>query len=431
LADMVEARVLVFLFFLISAVVAATSTQLRVRYDGYSLIRVFNEPAKVLQDPSSPSIVFAPEIDVWGATPEHVDLLVPPAMLSSTISWLGQQQHEVVVQDIQALIDNEINPERAPWTSVGTRSEFFKDFRDHGEYLRYFDQLVAEHPGLLTMSVIGKTYEGREIVSIRLTTGGDSKPVIYIEAAIHPREWLAPPTALYSLTALVEGYSLGDPVANRLVSEIEWHFVILLNVDGYVYTWNTDRLWRKNRRLNSGSPFYGVDLNRNWGPNNTWCTSGSSTLPLSDTYCGTGPFSEPESLATSKAESALGDRMAGLLAFHTYGPLLLRPYQHTYNKPPEPYNTEVTHLGAKMEAAINGVHNAKYRSIQGSNLYPHSGGTIDWTYESFGVPAYTIELRGNNFIVPASEIILSAEESFVGVCVFSEHILNRYHLRGL
>jgi murein tripeptide amidase MpaA len=40
--------------------------------------------------------------------------------------------------------------------------------------------------------------------------------------------------------------------------------VPVLNVDGYVYTWEIDRLWHKNRRQN-GDGSFGVDLNRNWG----------------------------------------------------------------------------------------------------------------------------------------------------------------------
>ena len=282
---------------------------------------------------------------------------------------------------------------------------------------------MAQYPALLTKSVIGQTFEGRDIVSVRLTTGGATKPVVYIEATTHAREWLAPTTALFTLTTLLEGYTLGDPTASTLVRSLEWHFVVILNADGYIFTWTNDRLWRKNRRRNVGSNFYGVDLNRNWGPNSTWCTSGSSTNPSSDTYCGTAAFSEPETAATSKAELALGSRIVGLLAFHCYGPLLLRPYQFTYDQPPEPYNTEVATLGARMETAINSVHGSRYESIQGSSLYPHSGGTIDWTYENFGVPAYTVELRGNSFIVPVSDIVPCGEENYAGVVVFAQHVL--------
>jgi Zinc carboxypeptidase len=108
--------------------------------------------------------------------------------------------------------------------------------------------------------------------------------------------------------------------------------------DRYVFTWtgSANRLWRKNRRLNSGGS-YGVDLNRNWSVSlsspaifashnfdnfpsifeqfshnlhaihtifnmlldDHWGNFSSHT-PTSDTYCGTAPFSEPESAAISR-----------------------------------------------------------------------------------------------------------------------------------
>ena len=55
-------------------------------------------------------------------------------------------------------------------------------------------------------------------------------------------------------------------------------------------------------------------------------------------------------------------------------------------------------LGLDMEDAINSVHNQRYESIQGSELYPHSGGFIDYVYFNFEVPAYTIELRYALFV---------------------------------
>ena len=51
------------------------------------------------------------------------------------------------------------------------------------------------------------------------------------------------------------------------------HFVFTLlvpvNPDGYVYTWQTDRMWRKTRSNRSSflcdGKVAGVDANRNWG----------------------------------------------------------------------------------------------------------------------------------------------------------------------
>ena len=51
------------------------------------------------------------------------------------------------------------------------------------------------------------------------------------------------------------------------------HFVFTLlvpvNPDGYVYTWEVDRMWRKTRsdrpNLQCDGKVAGVDANRNWG----------------------------------------------------------------------------------------------------------------------------------------------------------------------
>ena len=89
------------------------------------------------------------------------------------------------------------------------------------------------------------------------------------------------------------------------------------------YTWNGDRLWRKNRRVNPGSSCMGVDINRNY--NDHWggvscvnapftplslahfslslsltslCQIGSSNSACSEAYRGESAASEPETQAT-------------------------------------------------------------------------------------------------------------------------------------
>lgn len=39
---------------------------------------------------------------------------------------------------------------------------------------------------------------------------------------------------------------------------------------------------------------------------------------------------------------------------------------------------------------------------------------------------FTLELRGNSFIVPPSYILLSGEEAFAGVLVYGQYISNRF-----
>lgn len=84
--------------------------------------------------------------------------------------------------------------------------------------------------------MIGQTYEGRDIVALSISSGGNGeRPAVFIEAGIHAREWIAPSVALYLLNQLVENYE-----ANKdLVDSLDWFIVPVTNPDGYEYT-NTD-----------------------------------------------------------------------------------------------------------------------------------------------------------------------------------------------
>lgn len=44
---------------------------------------------------------------------------------------------------------------------------------------------------------IGRSFEGRDLKVMRLGIPQEGKPVIWIDAGIHAREWIAPATALH------------------------------------------------------------------------------------------------------------------------------------------------------------------------------------------------------------------------------------------
>ena len=116
-----------------------------------------------------------------------------------------------------------------------------------------------------------------------------------------------------------------DPVVTDLVNTRELWFVLVANPDGYQYTFDSERLWRKNLRDNNGDSQItigdGVDLNRNFDEHWNYDEEGSSTPTSSDTYRGSGPASEPE----TKAMQGLLDRLhfKFMVNYHSYGQLLL------------------------------------------------------------------------------------------------------------
>ncbi|KCV73368.1 hypothetical protein H696_00907 [Fonticula alba] len=310
---------------------------------------------------------------------------------------------------------------RTDFSGVTRASDFFEDFRTYAQIEAFMDSLLAAYPEALSGFVSGRTFEGRPIRSMVLSVGGNSTVVdagrrsIHLQAGQHAREWLSPPTLLYILSGFLEETSGSANLPLRdLLSQFDIYITPVVNVDGYLHTWKGDRLWRKNRRVNSGSNFLGVDLNRNWGPNSTWCTEGSSTFPGSDVYCGTEAFSEPETQAMSQLLDSLPN-VALAIDYHTYGPMILYPLQHTYDPAEGDDAAHFDHLATVMADAIRAVHGQEYEPMPGSQLYPHSGGLIDYAYYTRRIPAFTVELRGDGFIVPPSNILESGEENYRGL----------------
>ena len=96
------------------------------------------------------------------------------------------------------------------------------------------------------------------IFEIKLQAG-PGKPNVFIEAGIHAREWISPAVATFIFRELVED----NAEHPEYLDNINWYFLPSANPDGYAYTFDTDRLWRKTRSPQSGG-CYGVDPNRNW-----------------------------------------------------------------------------------------------------------------------------------------------------------------------
>ena len=160
----------------------------------------------------------------------------------------------------------------------------------------------------------------------------------------------------------------------------------LINPDGALFDikGKTYKYWRKNRKINPGSIFKGVDLNRNYSYK--WGTGGSSSKPMSGTYRGTTPFSEPE-IVSVKRFIEKHDNVKTMISFHTFSELILYPWGHTENSIKEKDDHKVFELMAKKMSSWN-----KYEPMQSSSLYVASGDTCDWAYGVHGIFCFTFEL---------------------------------------
>jgi len=206
------------------------------------------------------------------------------------------------------------------------------------------------------------------------------------------------------------------------VDFFEWTLVPIVNADGYIYT-QTSRMWRKNRRVNSGSSCRGVDNNRNWGYR--WDHGGASKNPCNDDYMGPSAFSEPENSALANYITANGP-FIGYIDFHAYSQLFMNPWGWSSALPPD--NTDQIDCGTAVASAIKSFYGKVY--VVGniySVIYPASGSSADWTYGAANVKySYALELRDTGqygFLLPVNQIVPQGTEMFAGVVAMGEFIM--------
>lgn len=275
--------------------------------------------------------------------------------------------------------------------------------------------MVATYPNLATWIDVGNSWEknqglgGHDIRVLKLTnrsTGGQ-KPILFINSAIHAREFTTAPLTLDFARTLLSGYGT-DADITWILDHHEVHLMLHTNPDGRKKA-ETGILWRKNTNQNycgSTSNKRGADLNRNFtfGWNSA---NGSSGDQCNDTYRGPRPGSEPETQAIEsyvrsifpdrrgpgKNDAAPADTSGIHLDIHSYSELVLWPWGDTSTAAPNGQALQT--LGRKF-AWFNG-----YTPQQSIGLYPTDGTSDGVSYGELGVAAYTFEL-GTDFFQSCS-----------------------------
>ncbi|KAA0189474.1 hypothetical protein HAZT_HAZT010746 [Hyalella azteca] len=224
---------------------------------------------------------------------------------------------------------------------------------------------------------------------------------------MHAREWLSTATALHLIETLLE-----DHEATR---GVEWRVVPVLNPDGYFYTWNKDRLWRKNRRPIASNRCVGVDLNRNFGVD--FGGKGASQFPCSDEYHGTSAFSEPETRALRDAVNDAGERLKAYVSLHSYRQSILLPWAHSPKSHANAQN--LTNMAHGIARAISELRGTKFEvDTAWFNLYPASGTSADWAADVDVPYSFIFELQDegeHGFLWPESEIASAVNETYCGI----------------
>ena len=302
---------------------------------------------------------------------------------------------------------------------------------EFGYYCSY-DSLVAimrnwaaNYPQICRFDSIGQTYEGRWIYGVKISDNPnleEDEPEVLLEAMHHSREWATPQAARFFADTILANYQTDSLFKNFVDNHQIWVFPII-NVDGYVYDYPAQRSWRKNRQ-----PFgsaIGCDPNRNY---NGAC-NGSRMADWGALVAGSQSSHRPSDITFMGGYGAWGKEVDALCNFfkqhtfladvslHSYSELVLWPYG---NGEITPDNAAFVSLGQRMAQQMQKLGGGYYTPEQSSQLYPTSGGSIDWMYGwahyigGFPCLSYVFEI-GTDFYQPTGQLDAIQREVFKGL----------------
>ena len=308
-------------------------------------------------------------------------------------------------------------------TSAGFK--VWRDYDGPDGIEAYLHQVAAQNPDITELVDIGDSWgtdpEGdepdtpRDIYALQLTDdaagfAGDQKPAVLYSSLQHAREWISVEVNRRLLEWFITRYRQGDRDIVQLLETTELWFILVANPDGYQYTFDYDRLWRKNLRDNDGdnkiTTLDGVDPNRNFPEHWNYDDEGSASIFSDETYRGPSAASEPE----TQAMMGLYDNVefAFHVNYHSFGELLLYTFGWQVNTPSADDPIFVALSGTDKHPAIS-----HYDPGVGADLYTTNGETTDWAHAAEGTLAWTPELsegpNGDGFVFPDHEGAVQSE----------------------
>lgn len=278
-------------------------------------------------------------------------------------------KYNVEIENVDEILKDE-NIERlavkARAASLSDGQPNFSLYWTYAEMEAYLHKLVKSYPKILKLDVIGHSIEKRNIYGVRISRNQEfgTNPIIFVDAGTHAREWVGHASAFYLIHQLVEN----SEVSNELTKSLDWVIVPVVNPDGYVYTWEEDRLWRKNRRYVNYT-CNGIDLNRNY----VYLWRDVPESCPTNNYPGAYGFSEPETVAMGKYMVSFKDNLRLYLSTHSAGNYILWPFGFKFDGYVKNYK-EHQKLGERVANVVRNATGTDYLTGNAADiLYTATG----------------------------------------------------------
>ncbi|OWA50155.1 Carboxypeptidase B [Hypsibius exemplaris] len=387
----------------------------------------------------------AGEVELWTernqltkALPQTVNMMVSPREDKEFLRLINGQtiQHKVEIPDLSVLLEEEsyISPSDQRVISEGGMT--WTAYHRYSTIERFLETLATNYSAIVEKSTLGKSYEGRNLYLMKIgkpRADGKTKPAVWMDAQIHAREWIACATVTYMMNKLVTEYGLNETVT-RMVDQIDWYVLPVINVDGYEFTHTNERLNRLTRQINPFSSRIGADPNRNY--DHKWMLQGATQQAGTEIYAGPFPFSEPENLHLTEAVLQRRNQIKTLLTFHSAVQMWLLPWGYDLIYPDD--YQDLMQMGVRATDALTAVYGTRYAVGSSTELLgAAAGATDDWGKAKAGVKySVTVELRNprgfgapstaSSFILPPEQIIPSGLETFEAIRVVGEIVYQEF-----
>ncbi|KAH6850829.1 hypothetical protein B0I37DRAFT_324239 [Chaetomium sp. MPI-CAGE-AT-0009] len=402
-------------------------------------------------------------LDVWAFTPDYVDVRLRKDDVSGLLTLLPKSlEPSILVPDVAAAVwatypsasveksrleSTMANAAKLRTSLDGVGNIFFQNYQTLAVITNWMRLVEAMFPSIASMTSIGKSYEGRDIYALRVgARSSDSedkgpRKTILITGGLHGREWISTSSVTYMLWSVITSYD-NEPMITKLLEHFDIVFIPVLNPDGYEYTWQTDRLWRKSRQLTKMRFCRGLDLDHAFG--HGWDAAQHQTDPCSESYGGDQPFQAVEASELAKwarNETENGVKFVAFLDLHSYSQQVLFPYAYTCSiDPPNLENLEELAVGLSKAIRLSSgesytvtsaCEGAVARSYSASDSLPRieagGGAAIDWFYHELQARySYQIKLRDTGsygFLVPNDDIVPTGEETLNALKYLGDYLL--------
>ncbi|EOA83417.1 putative metallocarboxypeptidase ecm14 [Exserohilum turcicum] len=408
-------------------------------------------------------------LDVWEFTRDWADVRISRDVVQSLLELLPpslHDAHEPLMQDLglaQAIFntypstdsppshhDDRFSPTLRPSPRTGKGHVFFQDYQPLSVINPWMSLMASMFTTHVRRINVGVSYQGRDMPALRVgvhPTNNDQpshpRKTVLVTGGIHAREWISTSTVNYLAWSLINAYGK-DREMTRLLEEFDFVFVPTLNPDGYVYTWETDRLWRKNRQPTRLRFCSGVDLDRSYPY--MWDGDSAQSNPCSESFPGDAPFDGVEAARFAqwaKNETENNNvEFVGFLDLHSYSQQILYPYSYSCNEePPAIEDLEELALGLakairvsrkgqtyKVTSACEGnVALANNKKTVLPRIESAGGSALDFFYHEMKVKySYQVKLRDTGsygFLLPKENIIPTGEEMLDALLYFGRYIM--------